>query len=500
LRALEEQNRKLSAQLEQSDREHKEQMGRLLKQWEELSKRYAPAAESNGNGTAAPTDTTPPDDRDTSVPDYTEELFRPYSPGPRYELSGPTRPLTNSLKTNFGPGFQLMTEDEKFLLQFDYESQIEARVWEQDDQLPANSGFFLPRQRFFFSGRITKPVEYEISVNRGVNNINILNAYLNFHFDDRLEVRIGRFFTPMAYEQYAISNYWLLTPERSVFTTNLSLNRQIGAMAWGYLLDKRLDYAAGIFNGSRNSFESLNNGVDFVGYLNARPFRHTQSLPAARFLNVGSSVAYGRQDQNPVPATFRIGAGSPDANIPSIATVPFLIFNPGVSERGERVIGSVHAAYFYKSLSLVGEWQYGYGGYASNIRPQSVRVPFEGFYVTGGYFLTGEHVERRTRLKPLRSLIPTSKDEPAGVGAWEVTGRVSQLRVGGEVFTGGFADPAIWSDRATTTELGVNWYLNEYLKVYAFWLHADFRTPVQYRPGRLQKTADMLWLRCQLYF
>jgi phosphate-selective porin OprO/OprP len=33
-----------------------------------------------------------------------------------------------------------------------------------------------------------------------------------------------------------------------------------------------------------------------------------------------------------------------------------------------------------------------------------------------------------------------------------------------------------------------------------FWLHGEFGRPVQYRPGSLQKTADMFWLRTQLYF
>ena len=50
------------------------------------------------------------------------------------------------------------------------------------------------------------------------------------------------------------------------------------------------------------------------------------------------------------------------------------------------------------------------------------------------------------------------------------------------------------------TELGVNWYWNEYFKIYMFWLHSEFGSPVEYRPGGLQKSADMFWLRCQLYF
>ncbi len=173
------------------------------------------------------------------------------------------------------------------------------------------------------------------------------------------------------------------TPERSIFTTNVGLGRQFGLMGWGYLFDKRLDYAAGIFNGSRNSFESLNNGVDFVAFLNTRPFQESESLEFARFLNLGTSVALGHQDQSPVPVAFRIGGSSPNADVPGFGTTPFLILNPGVIERGDRLLGSVHTAYFYKGLSLIGEWQYGYGSYASFAHPSSAQVPFSGFYVVG---------------------------------------------------------------------------------------------------------------------
>ena len=509
LRRLEVVNQQLAEQLERATREHHEQMTRLGERLDDLSSdssdgQAAGLTDSDGSGvsptmfdqTASQQGLSP----DSPVNDYTEGLFGPTADVPVFPDPNIAKPARFPLRATFGPGFQLQTEDERIRFQIHYESQIEARVWEEEDQLPANSGFFFPRQRFFFNGNLSPSVEYELAINRGVNNINVLNAYLNFHFDDRFEVRIGRFFTPFPFDQYAISNYWLLTPERSLFTTNLSLNRQIGSMAWGYLADKRLEYAAGIFNGSRNSFESVHHGVDVVGYLNARPFQQSESLAFARFLNVGSSVAFGRQDQSPVPNSFRIGGGSPDANIPGIATVPFLILNPGVVERGDRLLGSVHAGYFYNSLTVIGEWQYGYGGYANSVNPSSVKVPFSGYYVGAGYFLTGEHIERRTRVKPLYPLIPISKDDERGWGAWEIAGRVSRLGLGDEVFGGGFADPNLWSNSAVTNELGLNWYWNEYMKFYMFWLHADFGRPVQYRPGSLQDTADMLWLRCQLYF
>ena len=109
-------------------------------------------------------------------------------------------------------------------------------------------------------------------------------------------------------------------------------------------------------------------------------------------------------------------------------------------------------------------------------------------------------MQRRTRLKPLRPLLPVGERDERGIGAWEVTGRMSQLRVGNEIFEEEFADPERWSRSATATELGVNWYWNEYIKWYTFWLHADFDSPVEYRPERRQESADMFWIRCQLYF
>jgi phosphate-selective porin OprO/OprP len=103
-------------------------------------------------------------------------------------------------------------------------------------------------------------------------------------------------------------------------------------------------------------------------------------------------------------------------------------------------------------------------------------------------------------VKPLKPAIPLSKNQSRGIGAWELAGRVSQLKLGDEVFENGFANPDNWTSQATTTEIGLNWYLNDYLKVSMFWLHGEFGTPVQFQPGRIENSTDMAWLRCQLYF
>ena len=190
--------------------------------------------------------------------------------------------------------------------------------------------------------------------------------------------------------------------------------------------------------------------------------------------------------------SFRIGGGSPNADIPGAGTTPFLILNPDVIERGDRLLGSVHAAYFYKGLSLIGEWQYGFGNYASLAGRVASASAVLGLLRRRRLF--PHRRERRAADQGLSAAAfhPDQTRRPIGPGAWEVVGRVSELRLGEQIFTAGFADPNLWSNQAVTTELGLNWYWNEYVKVYMFWLHGDFADPVQFRPGGLQNRRHVL--------
>lgn len=536
LRAVEAMNKKLLDQLESTRRmsegamrQHDEQMRQLLGRIEDLTARI-PAASSSPLPAANPAGANEP--RAAGLPPVAaqpapdgapESPVDPYTapedtgPVPEYETQpiepnpfrSPSRGLSTianpsrvPLEANFGPGFQFQTPDEEFLLQVHIQSQIESRVWgDPNGGAPFRDGFYLPRQRIFFNGRITKPLEYVFSLNRGFGDLNILETFLNFHPDDRFQVRFGRYFTPLGYDQFAIRNLWLPTPERSLFTTNLGTNRQVGLMAWGFLFDKRLDYAAGIFTGPRNSFEDRNNAKDVTGYLNARPFQDSKRFELLKDWNIGSSVAYGHQDQPAVPLAFRIGGVAPtNADQAALATAPFLTLNNNVLERGPRLLGSVHSAYFHKGLSLIGEWNYGHGAYALPTQRTSTDVPISAFYVTTAYFLTGEHIDRRAMVVPRRPLFPTRAGQRRGIGAWELVGRVSQLTLGRELFQAGLADPSLWANSATTYEVGLNWYWNEHMKIYIFWLHGHFDDPVLYSQADPRDGVDMFWTRFQLFY
>ena len=525
LQAVEAVNKELVERLERAQgeaevarRDRDEQMRLLMRRIDDLSTRLPEASppaldpadmDAAGVGGLAPA-APGAGALLESVPEYSgpvpEYETQPLEPNPFHAdapgLSTIANPPRRPLESNFGPGFQFQTRDEEFLLQVHVQSQIEARVWgDSGGGAPYQNGFFFPRQRIFFNGRMTRPIEYVFSMNRGLGSFDILESFLNLHRGDRLQIRFGRYFTPMGYDQYAVRNLWLPTPERSLFTTNLGPGRQIGLMAWGYLFDKRLDYAAGLFTGPRNSFEDRNVSKDFTGYLNMRPFQNSERFEFLKDFNAGASIAYGYQDQPAVPLAFRVGAVGPtNAEQAALAAAPFLTLNPDVRERGERLLGGVHSAYFRNGLSLIGEWNYGYGGYASPLLGTSAVVPFSAWYVTAAHFLTGEHVDRRTVVVPRRPVAPTSPDQRRGIGAWELVGRVSQLTLGRQIFDAGLADPDLWANSATTYEAGVNWYWNEHLKVYVFWLHGHFDDPVHYGANDSRDDVNMFWMRFQLYY
>ena len=84
----------------------------------------------------------------------------------------------------------------------------------------------------------------------------------------------------------------------------------------------------------------------------------------------------------------------------------------------------------------------------------------------------------------------------------EVFARYSQLDLGDAVFRDRLADPRNWSANAYMTDVGFNWYLSQYVKLYVDWQHATFGKPILLNPnsGLFGRNNDLFWVRCQVYF
>ena len=403
---------------------------------------------------------------------------------------------------DFAEGLEFTSEDEEFKLQFHNLTQVEFRGFDNKDHGVLNDQFFIPRQRWYFTGDLTKYVGFYTVINRGYGTLDLLDAFISLRFSDQFRLRIGRMKTPYLYEYFSIAEGDLIAPERSVFASNLSLNRQMGAMALGELLNERLSYAVGLFNGDRRSFQDFNSAKDIIGYVNSRPFLKSERFKALNYFNIGASYDVGYQNNNPPQPVYFETANDQTPNNATSLSPTFLHLNNNVIELGERDQWATHVAWFYKSFFLMAEYggvRQGYG-FANN--KSLTPVDFNGVEVTASYFLTGEQLTRRVNVvKPRRDFnFEFFKGKPFSPGAVEVFARYSDMQIGRNIFTGGFADPNLWTNHVWATDIGLNWYLNFYTRVFLDWQHDQFGNAVSISPYRFSTTSDIYWARLQIFF
>jgi phosphate-selective porin OprO/OprP len=400
-------------------------------------------------------------------------------------------------------GFHLETTDKEFSIGVSGMTQIDGMLYSRPTPgTVTSSGFYNPRSRIYFEGHATEPISWEFSFQNFFDTVQLLDAYVNLNYDPRFQVQIGRYKNPFGYEFYRMHIWDLMEPERSLWAVNYEANRRFGLMAHGVLLDERVEYALGSFDSQRNSFRPFNSRQDFEAFLNFKPFYPEGEDFLLRNLQFGGSVDLGNENQSLTPAVLRTNFSPGPATIDSTvasnaAELPFLAFGPNVLERGTRDLWEAHLAYYYGGFSLASALEGGHESYANGVAAP-VHVPVNGWFVQGGYILTGETIRDRTLLQPLHpfDLRPCR----FGLGAWEVTTRYSQLELGSEVFTAGLADPHLWSNRAKMVDVGLNWYLNQFVKVYFDWEHAFFGSPVTATGGAFRTSNDLFWVRTQVYF
>ncbi|TWU34538.1 Porin P precursor [Novipirellula aureliae] len=113
-------------------------------------------------------------------------------------------------------------------------------------------------------------------------------------------------------------------------------------------------------------------------------------------------------------------------------------------------------------------------------------VGFSGFSAQAAYILTGEHRPYNKTNGVLGRITPRNNFGKDGWGAWEATSRYSYLDLNDDDIQGG---------RLNDVTLGLNWYLNNYTKFQANYIHAMLDSPVN---G--DSDADIVAMRAQVDF
>ena len=490
VRSLEEMNRKLIEQIEARDRAADERYKRLEAKYDTLRRDLPAKPEEPAR--SEPNPKTEPDSSRVGTPEH---------------LTGNTEPRGRRgrdrvpLVAELGEGFEFETEDQEYQLRIHILDQTDAKFFVPGDQNPARSGLYIPRVRLYFEGQLTRLFDYEVSIQRSVEGVwDLLDANVNTHASDAVQLKFGRMLVPYSYDWYDHLEQYFLTPERALFPLNFGIARSAGLMIHGRPFEGRMQYAVGGFDGHLTGLADDNNTRDAVGYVNLRPFLHSER-ELLRGFNFGASGFLGQQVKavHPLPLRSALQSSENDEAAQGASSV-FLVFDDRAYALGGRSGGAVHAAWYGRGFSFESEIQTGRNHYALAGVPGQVSVPLSGGHAGLSYFLTGEVVDGRGPFEPLHPFRPAKGQW--GPGAFEVVGRYSTLKLGDSVFSSGLADRGDWTRQAGMTDLGLNWYLTKYLKVYAFWQHIAYDTPVLINPnkGRFSNTNDLFWFRLQLYF
>jgi phosphate-selective porin OprO/OprP len=358
--------------------------------------------------------------------------------------------------------FRFSTPEKDFQLRLGGYVQADARFY-IGDNIPINDTFLIRRLRPVMEGTFFKDYDYKIlldiashaSITAG-NNSFLQDAFVNAHYWPEFQIQVGKFKPPIGYE-HLVSDANLMLVERD-YPSELVPNREVGIQFHGELFDKHLDYAVGAFNGvsdgGSEDFDVADDHKDVVGRVSFHPFKASEN-DFIKGLSFGAGASIGNQN-GPLPSFvttaqqrfFSYASGAGTSNSPNV-----------VADGGHwRVAPELQ--YTFKSFGIFGEYVVSSQEIQRNAGSEIDRATIanQAWNVTASYILTGEQ-------NTLRGVSP---EHPlalhgGGWGAWEIVGRVGELRIDDDVFPL-YAAPGS-ARSALSFGVGLNWYLNRNLKL-----------------------------------
>jgi phosphate-selective porin OprO/OprP len=380
-------------------------------------------------------------------------------------------------------GFSLSSANGNFGLQFRGVLQVDSRTFFEDHGTVGNDAFLLRRVRPILQGTVLRDFDFLFVPDFGTSNNGgnggstptpqIFDAYLNYRYNEALQIQGGKFKGPVGLEQLQADRD-ILFNERAL-ATDLVPNRDLGFALHGDLFKGVASYSAGIFNGvgdaRSSSLSAYQDNKAFEGRVFFQPFKKT-SVTALQGFGFGLGGSYQR-DQGTNTLSLPNNTGGSLAGYATVGQQQFFAYNPtnrSVVADGQHWRLSPQGYYYYGPFSLLGEYvisdqEVSLAGAGPKT---SAFLANTGWQVQGGWVLTGEDATYGT-IVPRQSFDPRN----GGWGAFQVVARFSELDIDHAAFPL-FSDPTTSAHSAKEWAIGLNWYLNRNIKVSTSFSHTDF--------------------------
>jgi phosphate-selective porin OprO/OprP len=187
----------------------------------------------------------------------------------------------------------------------------------------------------------------------------------------------------------------------------------------------------------------------------AHPFQETTIGPL-QGLGIGIATTYGRPEG--APGAIRAATGQ-----------TLFQFQTGTTFQGERARWSPQAYWFFGPFALLSEYVVNSTEFQNGVTTERARA--SAWQIAGAWVLTGENTS-------WRGVLPSESFDVAtgGLGALELVARYARLSLDPDLFDGAvFLNPALYAEDTREWAVGVNWYLNRFVKLSFNYEHADFR-------------------------
>ena len=310
-----------------------------------------------------------------------------------------------------------------------------------DPQRAVTDTFVVRRFRTITQGRVARYFDFYFNVDFANSAVNIRDAYFDTRFSDAFRVRVGKAKVPFSYDRLIlVANISFV--ERGL-TTTVAPDRDTGVQVFGDIAGGTLSYAAALTNGvvdGGSSDTDSNENKDVTGRLLLRPWLRKPGLLSG--LGVAAAINTGLQG-TALPSFLTSGRQT------------FFSYS-GTTADGRRTRWSPQAFYYHGPLGAYAEYVHSRGGVVKGTTHAD--LGHEAWQVAATWVLTGEAAGERN-VRPKVNFDPPSRH----FGAWQVAARYHELTVSRDAVRLGFAAPGA-SARAQAYTLGLNWYLNPFVK------------------------------------
>ncbi len=409
-------------------------------------------------------------------------------------------------RVNIGTdGLWVGSADKDFLVELRGIVQVDSRTYLNSPAIAGNDGFLLRRARPILQGTLYHDFDFMFVPDFATPTPTIFDALINYNYSPGFQIMAGKFKSPIGLEQL-VSDRNLLFNERTL-ATDLVPNRDVGIALHGLVLNRELNYAIGVFNGTSDGGNSQNNNfandVAFMGRLFLTPFLK-DGPDALKGLGLGVSGSY---ESTSLGSTAGLPSNT-GGTLPGYYTdgqLQFFAYNPAdnavVVAEGQHWRVSPQAYYYFGPFGLMAEYV---------VSDQEVRrtlvAPFTSAHlfnnaweVSASWLVTGEHQHYNTVLSPKHPFNPRTSDW----GALQFVARVMQLNVDSAAFPL-YSDPTTSARSATAWSVGLTWFLNRNVTMNLDFTHTWFNGgggPGGTVPATVTRTDEnVLFTRIQLAF